>query len=287
MENFGNFIELAAEQCGADVGVGKMFLLYPQKTKVNASALTATAINAAIEAGTIIGVIKNWHTVAGAPVAETNVERPLTAEMKIIRQEILADTLSFESNICNRSVIKDLVAVGTVHGILLDDRGNAFGAESDTVNSIYTMPLNFSGKTSTSLQRDNASDKMVSVTVRYLVDDISMLEAGVEVEDVAGKVQVMGQLDGGRTLTSTTVDFYVKIINKCTQKVFDGEILTAEVTARTKNQILEVDEVTFTDGLAEFAFIGTGLSNSTEEVFVTISGDECYMKETKFVVTVP
>lgn len=286
MENCGNFIELAAER-GADVGVGKMFLLYPQKTKVNVSALTATAINAAIEAGTIIGVIKNWHTVAGAPVAETNVERPLTAEMKIIRQEILADTLSFESNICNRSVVKDLVAVGTVHGILLDDRGNAFGAPSDTVNSVYTMPLNFSGKTSTSLQRDNASDKMVSVTVRYLVDDISMLDAGVEVEDVAGKVQVMGQLAGGIVMTTTQIDFDVKLINKCTQKVFEGEILTAEITARTKSQVLTVDETAFANGILNITLTGTGLSATTEEVFVTISGDELFMKETKFTISVP
>ena len=117
MSCVGNFLELATAKCGADVGFGKIILLYGEKTSVLKSALTATAINAAIEAGTIVGVIKNWHTVAGAPVGEMNVERPGSGEMKLIRQEILADTLTFESNIANRSVIADLVGAGTIQGL--------------------------------------------------------------------------------------------------------------------------------------------------------------------------
>ena len=282
------FLDLAAEQLGvsADVGFGKIILLYPQKTTVNASAMTATAINAAIEAGTIIGVVKNWHTVAGAPVAETNVERPGTAEMKIIRQEILADTLSFESNICNRAVIKDLVSVGTIQGVLLDDRGNVFGEPSTILNTVKTMALNFTGKTSTSLQKDNTSDKMVSVTVRYLVDDIAMLDAGVEVEEVGGKVQVMGQFVSGEIIDQGEAILLIKIINKCTQKVFVGGIVNGEIFVRSNKEVLSVDNAALSEGVLQLSISNNTVQFGGSEVFfVTISGDECYMKETKFVVS--
>ena len=287
MSCVGNFLELATAKCGADVGFGKIILLYGEKKSVLKSALTATAINAAIEAGTIVGVIKNWHTVAGAPVGEMNVERPGSGEMKLIRQEILADTLTFESNIANRSVIADLVQAGTIQGLLIDDLGNAFGEQSAIADAIDTMALNFSGKTSSSAQRDNATDKTVAVTVRYLVKDLGMLDAGIEVEDVAGKVQVMGMLASVPTLSATSVAITLKLVDKTTQKAFDGAIATADVTAMVGSNIGTVSTATYAGGVLTLAISGTGFSTVSELLTLTISGGDFYMKESKYTVVAP
>ena len=68
--NCGNFLNSTdAKSCGVEVGYGKLFLIYAEKQTVNVSGLYAGDINAAIAAGAIIGVLKDWDAVAVAPVA--------------------------------------------------------------------------------------------------------------------------------------------------------------------------------------------------------------------------
>ena len=121
MDN-GNFLEYAGSKLGVDVGFGKCILVFGEKTSLTLPDLPVIAINDAIEAGTIIGVIRGWHTVAGSPVGEISVERPGTSEMKLIREEIAADTLTFEANLQNRAVIADLVKAGSLNCLLIDDQ---------------------------------------------------------------------------------------------------------------------------------------------------------------------
>lgn len=285
MSNCSNFIDLAAAQCGVDVGFGKMILLFKDKVSISFSTLNVNSINGLIETGIIIGVLKNWHTVAGAPVAEINVERPGSAEMKLIRPEILADVLTFEGNIGNRDVIDALVKVGTVHGLVIDDMGNVFGERSGVVNKIYTMPLNFSGKTSTSLQSDNASDKTVSVTVRYLVKDLAMVAADVEVEDVASKVKVDGQFVSGAVTSATAASLAIKLTDKYTQSAYDGALTSGEVSVRTDTGTAAVSTATYANGVLTLALTGTAFNTGwITNFYVKISTDDCYMKETKFSV---
>lgn len=285
MSNCSNFIDLAAAQCGVDVGFGKVILLFKEKTVLAIDKLTAASINAEIVGGNIVGVLKNWHTVAGAPVAEINVERPGSAEMKLIRPEILADVLTFEGNIGNRDVIDALVKVGTIYGVVIDDMGNVFGEKSKYADEIVTMPLNFSGKTSTSLQSDNASDKAVSVTVRYLVKDLAMLAAEVEVEDVASKVKVDGQFLYGDVLSATAASVNLKLVDKYTQSAFNGALLATDIEVRTDSETATISSVTYADGVLALALTGTAFAQGGITNFhVTISADDCYMKETKFTV---
>lgn len=285
MSNCSNFIDLAAAKCGVDVGFGKVILLYPQKRTIEIGDFNTGILNGEIEDGIIVGVLKNWHTVAGAPVAEINVERQGSAEMKLIRPEILADVLTFEGNIGNRDVIDALVKVGTVHGLVIDDMGNVFGERAGESGYISTIPLNFSGKTSTSLQSDNASDKTVSVTVRYLVKDLAMLAADVEVEDVASKVKVDGQFISGAVTLATAASLSIKLIDKYTQAAFDGALLAADIDVRTDSKTATVSTATYADGVLTLAltgttFVPTGVTN----FYVKISADDCYMKESKFTV---
>ena len=285
MSNCSNFLDLAAAQCGVDVGFGKVILLYAQKTTREIGDFKTGVLNAEIETGSVVGVLKNWHTVAGAPVAEINVERPGSAEMKLIRPEILADVLTFEGNIGNRDVIDALVKAGTIHGLVIDDMGNVFGERSLNVDGIDTMPLNFSGKTSTSLQRDNTSDKTVSVTVRYLVKDLAMLAAGVEVEDVASKVKVDGQIVLGYVYSYTDASLRIKLIDKYTQAAFDGALTAGEIEVRTDSKTVTVSTATYANGVLSLTLKGTGFNQSgITNFYVKISADDCYMKETKFTV---
>lgn len=279
----GNFLELAASVTGVDVGYGKMILVYAEKSDVLASSLTATAINAAIEAGTIIGVIKNWHTVTGASVAEMNVERPGSAEMKLIRPEILADTLTFEGNILNRRVVADLVKAGILNCLLIDDRGNSFGEESNAANAISTMYMNFSGSTSSGLQRDNATDKSVAVTARYLVKEIAMLNTSIDVEDVAYKTEItLRYVSTSSQTVGTSMVVRYSPIAKGTQEVADvtGETFSAEFSSPVA---ITLDSATVSATYIDVTLEGAGVpATGLPQFTLSLSSDAFFMKATKF-----
>jgi len=285
MGNCASFIELASAKCGVDVGIGKLFLIYADKKTVTSAMLTAAAINAEIEAGTIIGVVKGWHTIAGAPVGEVSVERPATSEMKVIRPEILADTLTFESNIINRSVINDLVNAGTLNGVLVDDFGNAFGETSQTANAIDTMYLNFSGKVSSSLQSDNATDKSVAVTVRYLVKDLGIYEAGIEVEEVATKVQLYAGISEVASIATTAIDMAFLVKQKGNNKIYLGIIIPSdELIVEGIGISNYAGTYEPSTGLLTLEVTGTGFVSGDTVLTISMSGAEFYMKPTKYIV---
>jgi len=282
MGNCASFIETASAKCGVDVGIGKLFLIYADKKTVTSAMLTAAAINAEIEAGTIIGVVKGWHTIAGAPVGEVSVERVATSEMKVIRPEILADTLTFESNIINRSVINDLVNAGTLNGVLVDDFGNAFGETSQTANAIDTMNLNFSGKVSSSLQSDNATDKSVAVTVRYLVKDLGIYEAGIEVEEIATKVQLYAGVSDV-ALTSTEITLSLLLKEKGSNKNYEEIILASELKVEGAGVTsFAIDD--FVSGVLTLIVTGTGFVSGDTVFNISISNALAYMKPTKYII---
>ena len=151
----GNFIEVAQEINGIEPGFGKIMLLYSTEKDVNVSALTATAINAERAAGTIIGMLSGWSTVTGASIAEKSVERA-TSEMNVNKPEILADTMTFESDSVKQYVAEKLS--GTSQWVVfLDDRGYAFGEQSLKPSCVKTMKVNFSGKTTNGFQYDQTN----------------------------------------------------------------------------------------------------------------------------------
>ena len=284
MSNCASFLELASAKCGVDVGYGKLFLLYKDKKTVTSAMLTATAINAEIEAGTIIGVIKGWHTVAGAPVGELTVERPFTAEITQIRAEILAETLTFESNILNRDVMAGLAARGTLNGVLVDDLGSVFGETSQTGNAVDTMYLNFSAKTSSSLQRDNTTDKSVAVTVRYLVKDMGIYEAGIEVEEVNTKIQLYAGISTVVSVapTSMVIDFLVK--EKGSNNIYAGALIAADFVVEGAGVTSKTVTYTPTTGIAVMTVTGTGFVSGDTVLNILVSNTLAYMKSTSYTV---
>ena len=278
MANCGNFLEYAGSRCGLDVGYGKMFVLYAEKVSKSAADLTAEAIQAEIVAGTVIGIIKGWNTIAGAPVAEINVERTGTAEMKLIRSEIAADTLTFENSIANNEILNDVVKAGSLNCILIDDQGNCFGDYSQTSGKISSMLVNFSGKTTSSFQKDNVTEKSVSVTARYLVKDVNVIQAGTETELIVSKTLLIGQLSSITTLTSSAAVFVMKINDKAIGAIYGEAIATGELTVTGAAITSKTASYVPSTGLLTVTLAGT-FDPGLQPLNVSLSGDAFYMKE--------
>lgn len=281
MANCGSFLDIAAAQCGIEVGYGKMFLVYPDATPVPLTDLTVENINAAIASGAIKGRIKGWHTIAGAPVAEVSVERTGTSEMKLIKQEVAADVLTFEANLLNRSVLGSVVGAGSLYCLLLDDMGNVFGEKSKISDNIVPMTVNFSSKVSSAFQSDKVTDKTIAITARYLVKELDVIDADVDTELIETKALVGSYLQAVTTSTTTAAVFVLQVKDKATNKAFAGDIATGEVAVTGGTTITTKTAVYVpATGLMTITLAGTGFIAGTQAFKVSISGAEAYMPET-------
>ena len=280
MSTCGNFIEKAKSSCGISVGFGKMILIYSAKTEVPMASLTATAINEAIEDGTIVGVIKGWHTVAGASVAEKNVERN-NGTMKLIRPEILADTFTFDDNLTNNKVIEKLVENGILDCILIDDMGYVFGEKSLKPATVETMKIDFSNKTSNGFQNDLSAEKTVAVTGRYLVKEIGYLNAGVETELIESKYPMFMSIIGV-TQSATSIAITMQLFNESTGELIeDIGTSTMTVTARVGGVSYDAT-ATFASNALTVTITGTGFSTTSNKVKLALSNADYFATEVTF-----
>lgn len=281
--SLGNFLELAEKQNGISVGFGKMILIYSTEHDVALASLTAAAINDEIAAGTIIGVIQGWNTVAGASVAEKNSEKS-DGSVKLSKSEILADTLTFDDNITTNRILKSLVKGGTYPCLLLDDMGYVFGSRTLAPTSIGTMNINFSGKTSNGLQNDLTNEKTVAITARYLVEEIGYIDADVEVEDVVAKIPLIAKINSITTHTSGSIVFKMDCYNE-----ESGSLLTAfdvdpvEIVASV-NGISVTPSATFGTNQLTVTLAKTvaDFNTTTDKVKLTLSTPEYYITEISF-----
>jgi hypothetical protein len=282
MANYGNFLQYAGQKTGIDVGFGKMFLVYSNQTSKAASELDAVSINNEIATGTIIGVIKGWHTIAGAPVAEVSVERPGTYEKKLIRPEILADTLTFESGMANNEVLGDIVKAGSLNCILLDDQGNAYGEYNQEYGTIGTMLVNFSEKKTSGLQTDYAAEKTVAITARYLVKNLSVIYAATETELITLKDLIYGQLSSFSIGTNNNSKLILNLRYKSTNDPLTETLVPLDVTIKGMPSNISISSIT-SDNAGNFTFNFSGSMNGGT-LLISISGTTFYMKETPFIV---
>lgn len=282
MANCGNFLDYTGQRCGVDVGIGRAFLLFKEKTLLSSSVLTIDSINSLIADGTIIGAVKDWHTVAGAPVAEINAERPVTGEMKLIRDEILADTLTFEQSVCLNEMLRDIVRQGTFFAVLIDDMGNILSSKNK-LGEKYPMVVNFSGKTTSSLQSDNASDKSVAVTVRYLSKDVAITNIGVDISDIVFKTELLTSFKASATGTTNTISF--DVTEKCSGVIPEVEMASADIilSSGALDTEITLTSATYTEatGVLALAFTAAG-AVLNDVVSLRISGSTFYSKKISF-----
>lgn len=279
----GNFLERAETQNGISVGFGKMILIYSTDHDVPYSSLTAAAINAEIAAGTIIGVIQGWNTVAGASVAEKNKEN-LDGSIKLVKSEILADTLTFEDNITNNRILKSLVKGGTYPCLLLDDMGYVFGSKTLESAAIGTMNINFSNKTTNGLQNDLTNEKTVAVTARYLVEEIGYVDADVEVEDVDPKIPLSVKISSITTHTAASIVAVIDCYNEITGALLTTFDVDPVSIVASVNGISVTPSATFAANQLTVTLAKTvaDFNTTTDKVKLTLSTAEYYVTEISF-----
>lgn len=279
----GNFLERAETQNGISVGFGKMILIYSTEHDVAIGDLTAAKIQAEITAGTIVGIIQGWNTVAGASVAEKNSEK-LDGSIKLVKSEILADTLTFEDNVTNNRILKSLVKGGTYPCLLIDDMGYVFGSRTLEPVAIGTMNINFSNKTSNGLQNDLTNEKTVSVTARYLVEEIGYIDADVEVEDIVAKIPIIAKISSITTHTASSIVLVMDCYDEITGALmtsFDVDPVTIVASVNgisvtpTATFALNQLTVTLAKTVADF-------NTATDKVKMTLSTPDYYLTEISF-----
>jgi hypothetical protein len=221
----GNFIQLTQSINGISPGFGKIYLLYSTEKDVNVSSLTAAAINAERAAGTIIGMLSGWSTVAGASVAEKGGERA-TSEMYVNKPEILADTLTFKNDTV-KQYVTEKASGDTFNVLLLDDMGYAFGEQSLKPSCVKTMKVNFSAKTTNGFQYNQTDEKTVALTARYLVKKIGYVYAGTEVEDIIAKDLLIGKVSSITTHTASSIVFVMDLFSEYTSALLTTFVTTA------------------------------------------------------------
>ena len=289
MATCGNFLEYAGSKCGIDAGYGKMLLIFKEKYRVpTGTLLDHTLINSLVANGTILGIVKNWITVVGAPVAEIAVERVGTSEMKVIKQEVAADTFTFEANMVNRLVLKKLVAGGTFDGLLVDDLGSAFGENCINHSGVIeTMSMNFSGKATSSFQSDNTAEKTIAVTVRYLLKNLDVALVGIETELIDTKKVLQAGLHSIDTMSPTSLVFKLLVKDLSTGKPYAGAIATGDVAvlgAKYTTLTSTVSAYVPATGLLTITLTGTGLFTTAQKLNVSITNALAYMGETAYTV---
>ena len=282
--NCGNFLNSTdAKSCGVEVGYGKLFLIYAEKQIVNVSSLYAGDINAAIAAGTIIGVLKDWDEVAGAPVAEATAERPGSKKIRFISDEILADTITFDNSPCLNETLARLFAVQ--RSLFVDDNGNVYGEETYASATIGTMTVSFGSKTSTSLQSDNTNVNNLAITVRYLYKKLRAVAVGFDYDLIVSKYEVVLR-------DLTTAEGGV-----CTVKAFDncsGSLATEIAAAEAAELDVEVlvngipqtpTFVTATNGVIGFTLSATPAASSV--VTIKVVSDDAFSQYATFIIPTP
>lgn len=280
---YGNFIEIAQEKYGITPSFGWGMLVYSAAKDVAVSSLTATAINAEITAGTCIGVIKGWNTIAGASVAEKTIERA-NAQVEKVKSEVLADTLTFTDNNVNQDVL-NRISGQTLDVLFIDDMGYVFGNQSLSPSSVRTMKVNFSNKTSNGFQEDQTNEKTVAITARYLLDGkIGYIDAGTEVEDIETKVPLSATIDSITTHLAGSIVFVMNLTNDATDELLT-EFTTTSLDVDAKvNGIAVTGEgafalnqltVTLTKTVADF-------NTATDRIILSLSTPEYYLTDIKF-----
>jgi hypothetical protein len=204
--------------------------------------------------------------------------------MKLVKAEILADTLTFDDNVTNNRILKSLVKGGTYPCILLDDQGFAFGARSLAPESISTMNLNFSGKTSNGLQNDLTNEKTVAVTVRYLVEEIGYMDADTEVEEIVAKIPLIGKISSITTHTSSSLVFVMDLFNEITGALLTAFVTTALDINPVVNGITVTASGTFASNQLTLTLTKTvaDFNTATDKIKLTLSTEAYYLTEITF-----
>lgn len=255
---------------------------YSTKKDVALTSLTAAAINAEIAAGTCIGYFNGWNSVTGANVAEKNIERVATAKMRLIKEEIPADTYTFPDEMYINKILGKKATGSTFNCLVIGNFGGVYGEKTLAANKVSTMEINFSAKTSNGGFQDLANEKTVAITARYIVDELMYVDAALETEDINPKIPLDFTISTVSTHTATSIVVVLNLIDARTKKIltaFDADPIT--INAIVNGTIVSA-AATFATNQLTVTLTGTGFTTTADVVSLELSTATHYCDENKF-----
>ena len=278
----GNFLQVASAALNIIPEYPVGILVYGSKTDVAITSLTASAVNAAIGTDAIIGYLQGWNTIAGANVAEKNIERVATAEMELVKEEVPADTYTFPDMMYLNKILGKKASGNTFHCLIIGNLGGVYGEKSLKPATISTMKINFSAKTSNGGFQDLTNEKTVAITARYLVSELGYLDAAIEAEDITPKIPLDFTVAGITTHTATSIVVSMNLVNAKTKKVLTSfTTTTIDIDAMVNGTVVS-GAAAFADNKLAITLTGTGFNTTTDIVSLQFSTPTHYLDETKF-----
>lgn len=279
----GNFLQVASASLNIVPEYPVGIVIYSTKKDVDLTSLTATAINAEIAAGTVRGYLQGWNSIAGANVAEKNVER-LSSEINLIKEEIPADTYTFRNEMYINKILGKKATGNTFNCLVIGNMGGVYGKKSLKAAKISTMEINFSGKASNGGFQDLTNESTVAIVARYLLgeNDLGYLDAGVEAEDIEPKIPLDFTVSSITTQSATSIVLVTNLINAKTKEIltdFDADPITINAIV---NGAVVTAAASFANNQLTITLTGTGFSTTANVVSLEISTATHYADKTQF-----
>jgi hypothetical protein len=278
----GNFLQVAAAALNITPEYPVGIVIYSTKKDVALTSLTAAAINAEIAAGTCVGYLSGWNSIAGANVAEKNIERVATAKMELIKEEIAADTYTFPDEMYINKILGKKATGNTFNCLVIGNMGGVYGEKTLKAASIGTMEINFSGKTSNGGFQDLTNEKTVAITARYIVKELGYVAAAIETEDIVPKIPLDFTISTVSTHTATSIVAVLNLIDARTKAIlteFDADPITIVAIV---NGVVVSAAATFGTNQLTVTLTGTGFTTTADVVSLELSTATHYTDEVKF-----
>lgn len=278
----GNFLQVAAAALNIVPEYPVGIVIYSTKKDVALTSLTATAINAEIAAGTCIGYLSKWNSIAGANVAEKNIERVATAKMELVKEEVAADTYTFRDEMYVNKILGKKATCQTFNCLVIGNNGGVYGEKTLKAASVHTMEINFSGKTSNGGFQDLTNEKTVAITARYIVKELGYVAAAIETEDIVPKIPLDFTISTVSTHTSTSIVAVLNLIDSRTKRIlttFDADPIT--IVAIVNGTVVSA-AASFAANQLTVTLTGTGFTTTADVVSLELSTATHYTDEVPF-----
>ena len=256
--------------------------IYDTKKDVDLTSLTAAAINAEIAAGTCIGYLYGWNSIAGANVAEKNIERVATGKVELIKEEIPADVYTFADEVYVNKILGKKASGNTFYCLIIGNRGGVYGEKTLKANSVCTMEINFSSKASNGGFQNLTDEKTVAITARYIFSELGYIAAAVETEDIVPKIPMDFTISTISTHTATSIVAVLNLIDARTKEAittFDADTIDIEAIV---NGVVVSSSASFGTNQLTVTLTGTGFTTTSDVVSLEMSTATHYLDREKF-----
>lgn len=213
--------------CHIQLGSPTAMLLYKEPTTVNVSDLNETKIQALVESGDIVGILKNFddftpnNTEAAVTTYAGSGRSIITSSQKI------NGNLIFGGDPCMAKTAVSFEGK-QLHVLIITTNNYAVGKETGESATIATIPITFGATSVDSPVFNNTGDNNITITyslgdVQQLLRRLKFIPTDVDATLISGK-DVVKLYD----ITATTA----KIVSDCDGSPYDIESDTPTLSAK-------------------------------------------------------